>query len=78
MKKCYISLDYAQQTAEIYQKLGNKIERKMLCINKTQPLQQEISEFINLVKAKTFTTKYAQKATDALKLSLRIQKRIKK
>ncbi len=75
-KNCYISLDYAQQKVEIYQKKGKQIIKKTLPINKKQPLEKEISEFVNLVRKKVFTLEYAKKAKDALALSLIIQKKI--
>lgn len=76
MKHCYISLDYALQTVEIYQKAKNHINKKTLPINKEQPLEKEIKEFIRLVERKAFTMLHAQSAYEALRLSLRIQKKI--
>jgi len=74
MRNCYISMDYAQQKVEIYKKIKKTIIKKTLLINKEQPLKKEIHEFINLVKKNTTSTLYAQKAKNALALSLRIQK----
>ena len=78
MPNCYVSLDYAQQKVEIYQKIKNDIVMKNLTVNKEQPLTKEISNFVNLVKQGIFTTEYAQKAKDALVLSLKIQRKIEK
>jgi predicted dehydrogenase len=77
MKNKYISLDYAKQIAKLYQKRKNKIITKNIPIEKEQPLQKEIKEFINLVKNKKFSTNYATTASNALKLALNIQKKIK-
>ncbi|MCQ9204753.1 MAG: Gfo/Idh/MocA family oxidoreductase [Omnitrophica bacterium] len=74
MPNLYISLDYAQQTVEIYRKIKKKIIKKILTINKEEPLKKEIAAFVNLVKTKSFSLEYADKAKDALKLALKIQK----
>ena len=76
MPNVYISLNYAQQTVEIYQKLKKKIIKKTLPINKEEPLKNEILIFVNLVKKKSFSLEYAINAKDALKLALKIQKNI--
>ncbi len=76
MPKTYISLDYAKQEVEIYKKLKKQIIKKVLPINKEEPLKKEITCFITLVKKKKYETEYATKAKDALELALRIQKKI--
>ncbi|MBU1366713.1 MAG: Gfo/Idh/MocA family oxidoreductase [Candidatus Omnitrophica bacterium] len=77
MPNCYISLDYAQQTVEIYQKLKKKIVKKILPIEKEQPLQKEIADFLNLVKKGNFNIESAEQAKDAIKLACKIEKIIK-
>lgn len=76
MRNCYISLDYAEQTVEIYQKTRKKLIKKTLTINKEEPLKKEIMGFINLVKKNIFNTAYCLGAKNALKLALNIQKTI--
>lgn len=76
MHNCYISLDYATQEVEIYRKIKTSIEKEILPIKKEEPLKKEILDFIDLVKKKSYTTAYAQKAKDALALALKIQKKI--
>jgi predicted dehydrogenase len=71
---CYISMDYAEQQAEIYQKTGQQITRQLLDINKEEPLKNEIIDFVNLVKKNDFAIEDAAKAKDALLLALRIEK----
>jgi len=78
MPDLYISLDYANQEVEIYEKRGKEIIKKALGINKEEPLKREISEFVKLVKTGIHETGYAAKAKDALELALKIQKRIEK
>ena len=74
MRNCYISLDYAQQKVEIYRKIKKRIISSILPVNKEEPLEKEIREFIRLIKEKHFTLSYAEKAKNALSLSLKIQK----
>jgi len=76
MPNCYISLDYAQQSAEIYKKLKSKIVKEHLPIAKGESLKKEITDFVASVKKGIFTIEDAKKARDALKLALRIQKAI--
>ena len=78
MRNCYISMDYARQKVEIYRKNRNIITKKTLPIRKEQPLKKEIYEFISLVKKRNTSTSYAEKAKNALALSLRIQKALEK
>jgi len=74
MPNLYASLNYAQQTIEIYQKINNSIESKILDLAKEEPLKKEIIEFVNMVKKKDFSIEYALKAKEALDLALKIQK----
>lgn len=76
MHDCYISLDYANQEVQIYRKTQAGIEKQDLMINKDEPLKQEISDFLRLVKAGDYSTEHAQKATNALELALKIEKLI--
>jgi predicted dehydrogenase len=71
---CYISLDYAEQKVEIYQKINKEIRNQLLPINKEEPLKKEILDFVSLVKRNEFKIEYAANAKDALALSLKIQK----
>ena len=73
----YISLDYANQSAEIYQKTRNKITKNILPINKEEPLKNELIDFVSLVKRGKFTIDYASAAKDALKLACEIENIIK-
>lgn len=78
LENCYISLDYAEQKAEIYQKINNQIQSQNLAINKEEPLKKEIMDFVDAVKERKFEIEDAVKAKDALKLALRIEKTMKK
>jgi len=70
----YISLDYANQEAEIYKKVRNKIIMESLKINKEEPLRKEIEEFVKLAKHNIFQIESALSAKRALELAVKIQK----
>jgi len=74
MHNCYISLDYAAQEVEIYQKIGDKIEKRSLPISKEEPLKKEIIDFVRAVKNNIFKLEYAINARDALALALKIER----
>jgi len=70
---CYVSLDYADQKVEFYQKKGKSIEKQILSIKKEEPLKMEDLEFITMVKNKKFSIASGEKAKNALSLALKIQ-----
>ncbi len=74
LSHCYISMDYAQQQAEIYKKIDQQITREVLEINKEEPLKNEIIDFVGMVKNNNTSIEDAAKAKDALELALRIEK----
>ncbi len=76
MPNCYLSLDYAQQTVEIYRKHKGGIVREQLSISKGESLKKEIIDFIQSVKKGKLSIDDAEKAKEALRLALSIQKRI--
>jgi predicted dehydrogenase len=76
MPKCYISLDYANQSVEIYQKSKKNIKRRLLSITKEEPLKKEITHFVESAKRRRFMIESALRARDALKLACRIEKAI--
>lgn len=77
-KNHYISLDYANQEIEIYQKNNSNISQEKLDLHKEQPLQKEIQDFVRMVIEKRTDIKSAKNAKDALELALKIQKIINK
>ena len=78
MPNCYISLDYANQTVEIYKKINGKIVKEQLPIDKEEPLKKEISDFVSLVNSGKIDMEDSIKAKDALALACKIEKLIKK
>lgn len=74
LSHCYISLDFAEQHAEIYQKIKNQITRQSLEIDKEEPLKKEILDFVSLVKNNKFDVTDCTRAKNALKLALDIER----
>ncbi len=74
LSHCYISLDFAEQHAEIYKKIKNQITRQSLAIDKEEPLKKEILDFVNLVKNNKIDTDDCIRAKDALKLALDVER----
>ncbi|MFA5008839.1 MAG: Gfo/Idh/MocA family oxidoreductase [Candidatus Omnitrophota bacterium] len=74
LSHCYISLDFAEQHAEIYKKIKNQITKQSLAIDKEEPLKKEILDFVSLVKNNKFDIADCVRAKNALKLALTIEK----
>lgn len=74
LSHCYVSLDFAEQHAEIYKKIKNQITRQSLVTDKEEPLKKEILDFVRLVKNNKFDTADCIRAKNALKLALTIEK----
>jgi len=74
LSHCYISLDFAEQHAEIYQKIKNQITKQSLTIDKEEPLKKEILDFVSLVGNNKFDIADCIRAKNALKLALNIEK----
>ena len=70
----YISLDYANQEAKIYQKKAQGIEKTILSLPKDEPLKKEIEYFLKMTQQKQFDYSIAEKSIQALDLSLKIEK----
>lgn len=72
----YISLDYAQQKAEIFKKRKKTITNKQIPIFRQQPLEKEILNFVNSIRQRKIDFTAAQDIIKALSLSLHIEKLI--
>jgi len=76
LENAYISLDYKNEEAFIYQKKGTSITKDSLPIEKEQPLKKELSHFIECVSQNKQPIVSGQVARAALCLALKIQKKI--
>ncbi len=74
MPNKYISIDYANQSVEVYQKVKAQISHQTLAIDKEEPLKKEINHFIALVLKKDSDISYAKGARNALKTAKKIEK----
>jgi predicted dehydrogenase len=76
LENAYISLDYKNEEAFIYQKKGSSITKDSLPIEKEQPLKKELSHFIECVIQNKEPIVSGQVARAALSVALTIQKKI--
>ncbi len=72
----YISLDYKNAEASVYRKIGLKITKEKLPIEKEQPLQKELESFISCVNTQTTPLVSGLVAREALEVALKIQNQI--
>jgi predicted dehydrogenase len=72
----YLSLDYQNQTGEIYRREGGKIVRSDVEIEREEPLKQQLAEFIECARTGRAPKVSGFQATAALELAIEITKRI--
>ncbi len=72
----YLSLDYQNQTGEIYRRSGGGIEREEVEIEHEEPLKREILAFIECARGALEPKVSGFEATAALELALEITKKI--
>ena len=77
-KDIYISLDYQNQTGELYRKSGSKITRRNVPIEKGEPLFNELSSFVNCVRTHNKPVVSGEEGYAALKLAVRICQQLQK
>jgi predicted dehydrogenase len=71
-----LSLDYQNQTGEIYRRSGGGIEREEVEIEHEEPLKREILAFIECARGGLEPKVSGFEATAALELALEITKKI--
>lgn len=77
-KNSYISLDYALQKIIMYKKIGKKITKKEISVEKKEPLVEELHSFIHCIKTGKTPIVQGQDAKEALAIALKITKIIRK
>lgn len=75
-KDTYISLDYKEASAWVYQKKQGSITKTALPIEKEQPLQKELESFIACIADKRPPLITGEIACDALSVALKIRNQI--
>lgn len=74
----YISLDYEAQSAQIFRKSGFQITQEKIDIQKSEPLREEMQNFLNGVQSGKSHGRPDEAARNALALALQIIEAIQK
>ncbi|MFA6599760.1 MAG: Gfo/Idh/MocA family oxidoreductase [Candidatus Omnitrophota bacterium] len=74
----YISLDYGEQSAKIFRKIGPMITQEKVDIQKAEPLREELKFFISEIQSGQNKGRPDVAARDALRFALEIVDRIQK
>ena len=72
----YLSLDYQNQTGEIYRRSGTGIERSEVEIEREEPLKRQLLSFIECARGGLQPKVSGFEATAALELAVEITKRV--
>lgn len=72
----YLSLDYGDQSGEIYRKAEGRITRDKVAVDKAEPLKRQLEAFLECANTGTPPRVSGYEATAALELSLEITRRI--
>jgi predicted dehydrogenase len=72
----YLSLDYQNQSGEIYRKVNGRIERAPVEIEKEEPLKRQLLSFLECARTGVRPKVSGFEATAALELAIEITKRI--
>ncbi len=72
----YLSLDYQNQSGEIYRRVGGRITRDKVAIEREEPLKRELASFIDCAMTGRAPRVSGSQATAALELAVQITKRI--
>jgi len=72
----YLSLDYQNQSGEIYRRVGGHITRDRVDIEREEPLKLQLASFIECASTGREPRVSGSQATAALKLAVEITKRI--
>ncbi len=72
----YLSLDYQNQSGEIYRKVGGRISREKVAIEREEPLKRELTSFVECAMTGRAPRVSGFQATAALELAVEITKRI--
>jgi predicted dehydrogenase len=72
----YLSLDYQNQSGEIYRRVGGRITRDRVDIEREEPLKLQLASFIECASTGREPRVSGSQATAALKLAVEITKRV--
>ena len=74
----YLSLDYQNQTGEIYRRVEGRIERAPVEIEREEPLKRQLESFLECARTGLRPKVSGFEATAALELAVEITRRIEK
>lgn len=77
VEEAYISLDYQNQTGELFRKTGHAIAREEVPIEKGEPLAHQLRSFVNCVANRDRPLVSGEHAAEALDLAVRIIQRLR-
>ena len=72
----YLSLDYQNQSGEIYRRAGGRITRDKVAIEHEEPLKRELTSFVECASTGREPRVSGSQAAAALELAVKITKRI--
>jgi predicted dehydrogenase len=72
----YISLDYIEQKFSVYRKKENKIVKEEVVLQKTEPLKEELKDFVRCVRGGRRPRVPGEEAKEVLELALEITHQI--
>ena len=77
IEDAYVSLDYRNQTGELYRKTQAGIAREDVPIEKGEPLANELRSFVHCVAGRDWPVVSGEHAAEALKLAVEITRRMR-
>lgn len=72
----YLSLDYQNQSGEVYRKIDGKIVRDKVQVQKEEPLKLELSSFVDCVHLKQVPKVSGEQGAVALEVAMQITEQI--
>jgi predicted dehydrogenase len=72
----YLSLDYFDQSGEIYRKINSQITKEKIKVEKDEPLKLELAAFVDCVQSRQAPRVGGAQASKALEIAMRITEQI--
>ncbi len=72
----YLSLDYFEQSGEIYQKINSQIIKESIVVEKDEPLKLQLTSFVECVRSRQSPVVGGTQAAAALEIALLITEQI--
>jgi predicted dehydrogenase len=72
----YLSLDYFDQSGEIYRKIDTQITKEKIKVEKDEPLKLELAAFIDCIRSRQAPRVGGAQAAKALEIAMRITEQI--